>query len=97
MAQELANLPRFTAYARVIQERAGKQLVIKRKIKPLALPKEHGLPLASEILERSHATVYKARDEIEAEIRQRQERWRRPPDSGTAPPRGRRRPPPQVE
>ena len=97
MALELANLPRYTAWVKLIQEENGKQIVLKRKIKPLALPKEHGRPLASEILERSHATVYKPRDEIEADIREQQERWRRPPDSGTSPPRGRGGPPPRFE
>jgi hypothetical protein len=39
MAQELANLPRFTAYAKVIQEQGGRQAVIKHKMQTLKLPK----------------------------------------------------------
>jgi hypothetical protein len=37
-AQELIKLPRYIAYAKVIQEQEGEQVVIGRKIKTSELP-----------------------------------------------------------
>ena len=94
MAQELVNVPRFTAYAKVIEEKDGKQSVWKGKITTLPLPDQ--LSSAEEdaalVLDFGHQAS-KKREEIEAEIRQRQEKWRsngsspqeNPPDD-TAPP-----------
>lgn len=39
MAQQLPVLPRFTAYARLIEEKDGQQRVIKKRIQTIALPK----------------------------------------------------------
>jgi len=87
MAQELSNLPRFTAYAKLLQvtenvrtfrERTRvftEQIVWKGKIQTLPLP-----PLTIE--SEKYATLLgqnlsKKRTEVEAEIRERQEPWRR--------------------
>ena len=76
MAQELANLPRFTAYAKVIQENKGEQTVWKGKIKTLPLPPWQESPeIESHVIESGH-NFCKERTQIEEEIRQRQERWR---------------------
>lgn len=80
MEQELMGLPRFTAWAKIAQEKDGKQLVIKRKIQTLPLPDV--LPDADErraVIERNTQQFYIKRDQIEEVIRSRQERWR---DSG---------------
>lgn len=74
------GLPRFTAWAKIAQEKDGKQLVIKRKIQTLPLPDV--LPDADErraVIERNTQQFYIKRDQIEEVIRSRQERWR---DSG---------------
>jgi hypothetical protein len=88
MAQELANLPRFTAYAKVIAENEGKQTVWKSKIKTVPMPSwwepptMYRLPSGEEIpgiesqaIERGHKFC-KTRTQIEEEIRERQEKWR---------------------
>jgi hypothetical protein len=77
MAQELASLPRFTAYAKVITEKRGEQTIWKGKIKTLSLPSWHELLLGedSPITNRSHKFC-KTRDQVEKEIRQRQETWK---------------------
>jgi hypothetical protein len=88
MAQELASLPRYTAYAKVITEKEGEQTVWRGKIKtsPVShLPHknlsgrfiEHGIFLSS---------CLNSRMQIEKEIKQRQERWRGS-DSDEPPPR----------
>ena len=73
MAQELTNLPRFTAYAKIIEEKDGEQKVKTAKIQTYPLP---------EILERAERDLTmvigngyarsKKRSEIEVEIRERQ-------------------------
>jgi hypothetical protein len=86
MAQELANLPQFTAYAKVIDETEGKQIVLKQKIKTLPLPEPQGKAIEGQALAKAHAESQK-RDEIEKEIQKRQDRWRRrnDPPSGEEP------------
>jgi hypothetical protein len=77
MAQELTNLPRFTAYAKIIEERDGKQSVWKDKIQTYNLPVES--PTAKEdavtVIENGHSWSTK-RSDVEKEIRGRQEQWR---------------------
>jgi hypothetical protein len=83
MEEELIDLPFFTAYAKVIQERGGEQFVLKRKIKTLPLsdlPDVDGGRL-EDIKRRSRVNAVRAgilveRKTIEQEIRKRQERWR---------------------
>ena len=92
MAQELSRLPRFTAWVNLIEESDGEQLAVQKKIYTLPLTRVTPQITESELLEESHDLCMK-RTEIEAEIRQRQEKWRSngsspqesPPDD-TAPP-----------
>jgi hypothetical protein len=86
MAQELANLPRYTAYAKVLQEKNGVQSVVKEKVQTLRfdVPKpepkakaqlcELFLDLAAK--NSLEAGYYKSRNDIEKEIRQRQQSGR---------------------
>jgi hypothetical protein len=94
-AQELANLPRFTAYAKVIQENKGEQIVLKRKIETRPLPLLPERPLTdgksnspSAIIERNtiRAGLYRSRSAIEQELRARREKWRSSKDAEEAPP-----------
>src|SRR5215813_2114634 len=86
-AQELINLPRFSAYAKIIEEKTGKQNVWSGKIETYGLPND--LPTAEEniacAIESGH-TVSKKRGEIEEEIRQRQEKWQQPPPQSPSTP-----------
>jgi hypothetical protein len=77
MGQELANLPRFTAYAKVIEERNGIQSVLKRKINTSLTPSFQGYPryIKDKVIESGHQ-LCKERSQIEEDLRQRQERWR---------------------
>ena len=77
MAQELTNLPRFTAYAKIIEEKDGEQKVKTGKIQTYPLPKT--LETAEKDLAMTIENGYvrsKKRSEIEVEIRERQEKWR---------------------
>jgi hypothetical protein len=98
MAQELTNLPQYTAYAKVIDEEDNRQSVYKEKIK--TYPIDYAIEDMSEKGERIESIKYmmnfrtglagltKKRDDIEAEIRERQEKWRRAqtPTTPTQPP-----------
>jgi hypothetical protein len=80
MSQELSNLPRFSAYAKVLQEKDGQQSVIKEKIETSGLPKisEDVRVLAGErrvVIEENSRRYGKRRDVIEEEIVMRQEAW----------------------
>ena len=92
MAQELANLPKFIAYAKVTQEDKGKQTVLKHKIQTIPLsyipektPEdiEAATLMVDNILFTSFDLITLlngyclARVEIEEEIRQRLEKWRK--------------------
>jgi hypothetical protein len=77
MAQELASLPQFTAYAKVIAEKEGEQTVWKGKIKTLPLPSWGELKFYIDPPAREDIHKFcKRRDLIEEEIHQRQKRWR---------------------
>ena len=83
MARKLGDLTPHIAYARVIEEREGRRRLVKRRIvtpPPLETPEA---PHAAVPL-RLAPGVYKDRARIEAEIRQRQARWRGEP---SVPPR----------
>jgi hypothetical protein len=76
MAIELASLPRFTAYAKIIDEQSGRQKVLKSKIQTLPLPKVlRGAEIETSLIEKSHVLCTE-RGRIDEEIRQRQEKWR---------------------
>jgi hypothetical protein len=101
MAQELVDLPRYTAYAKVIQEQGGVQVVRKVKITTEKLPKvpPGRLPEASRIARQNaiNAGILRPRRAIEAESRRRLAQWRRrvidspPPPSEEPPPTQRRK------
>ena len=85
MAQTLADLPRFTAYAKIIDEKAGKQVVVKRKIATYPMGSLSEREYAEEFPESVRTFIEQntirsgyaiARDEIAEEIRKRQEKWR---------------------
>jgi len=77
MAQELSNLPRFSAHTKIIKEEGGRQSVWKGKIETYPLSPE--TPIADTLLEvcvrNGHKTSTK-REDVEKEIRKRQEQWR---------------------
>jgi DNA-binding protein H-NS len=87
MALKLSRLPRFTAYAKVIEERNGEQLVHTQEIQTLKPPpvQQSIATIEPRLLAASHK-LCKERDAIEDEIRQRQDRWRnrRPPPTAAA-------------
>lgn len=78
MAQELIGLDSFTAYISVVQMSEDGQRLVKGKIRT---PKLSMLQMKEVVAERSsrialNASRYcKPREQIEQEIRQRQERW----------------------
>jgi formylglycine-generating enzyme required for sulfatase activity len=83
MSQKLAGLPRFSAWAKVLQEQKGEQTVLKRKMKTLPMPplldpsdKIFTMLLDYLMNPATYTGVVKKRSEIEEEIRQRQEKWR---------------------
>jgi hypothetical protein len=80
MAQELSNLPRFTAYAKSLQEKDGQQRVIKKKSQTIALPRmskeaNEQTGKRRKVIEENSRRYVKSRNVIEEEIRERQERW----------------------
>jgi hypothetical protein len=90
MAMELASLPQYTAYAKLIAEQNGVQRVLKHKIQTLPLPPAvRGAEIEASLIEKSHV-LCKERELIEAEIQARQDRWRprptqQPPDEPPPP------------
>lgn len=80
MAQELAGLARYTAYARLIEEKDGRQRIIKEKIATIALPNISEEVRVEEdkrrkVIEDNSRQYLRMRDVIEEEIRRRQDRW----------------------
>jgi hypothetical protein len=76
MAMELASLPQYTAYAKLIAEQNGMQRVLKHKIQTLPLPPAvRGAEIEVSLMEKSHV-LCQERELIEWEIRERQDRWR---------------------
>lgn len=92
MANILENLPQYQAYAKIIDESLGTQLVWKSHIQTYPLPSPlRGAEIEQSLLEKSHIFC-KERTLIEEEIQKRQERWltiSRPQS-----PNGRQTPPP---
>ena len=84
MAQELSNLPRFQAHTKIIKEEDGKQSVWKGKIQTLPLFPEYPNNNQERIFNFSSELCTK-REEIEAQIRERQEKWRRPTVEASTP------------
>jgi hypothetical protein len=79
MAREFVNLPKYTAYARVVGEKDGKAIVWKGKVRTLELPgvAADAFYVASEAIQRNALPFSKPREEIRKEIEKRQEPWRR--------------------
>ena len=79
-AQELAKLPRFTAYAKTLQTGdGGQQAVLKRQIRTLPSGGEAisggNAELARKVALMLRSGWYKGRDEIDDEIAERQRPW----------------------
>jgi len=79
LAQELVNLPRYQAYTKLIDESGGKQIVRTHKTQTLPLADRQNSGNINRAINVAHM-VGKQRDEIEAEIRERQSRWRPGPE-----------------
>jgi hypothetical protein len=81
-AIELTNLPRFSAYTKVLFEKDNKQTVWTGKIqtKPLS---QVTSDLEAAAIAQGHE-ICKLRFKIESEIRERQEKWRSVPQTPTA-------------
>jgi hypothetical protein len=87
MAQELVDLPRFTAYAKVVQAVNDTQIVRKAKIQTFALDEPQGLADVGGIARHNaiHASILRKRSDIDKEIIMRQAQWRRGPDDDPPP------------
>jgi hypothetical protein len=85
MVVELTRLPRFTAYAKIMQEENDEQTVKTQKIQTHPLPAIQNPNGELQAIANAH-TLCKGRDDIEVEIRGRQNRWR----GGSNPPPNRR-------
>jgi hypothetical protein len=89
MAIELGRLPRFNAYYKIIEEQEGRQTVLNGKMQTLPLPRETvAKDTDMTTLARLAGHPFcKEREAIEAEIYERQERWRRiEPQTPNTPP-----------
>ena len=81
MAKEIGRLPRFQAYARIIDENQNEQIVSNHRIQTHPLPEIINPDMVTQAIANGHR-LGKDRDKIEEEIRARQSRWLR----GTTPP-----------
>jgi hypothetical protein len=86
MELELSRLPRFTAYAKIIQEENDRQTVKTHKIETHPLPAIINFVGEWQAIANSQS-LWKTRDAIEEEIRARQSRWQ----GGSNPPTDRER------
>jgi hypothetical protein len=79
--QALTELPRYTAMAKVIEERGGEQRVWKGHVLTQDLPRDtYGAGIEEHIIEQTGERCYRSRDAIEKEIATRRTSWRpRPP------------------
>jgi hypothetical protein len=78
MARVLTSLPRYTAYARVVEEKNGEASVWKGKVEKLARAPDDALEKARKAVEENVRDYSRPREEIRAEIGKRQEKWRKP-------------------
>jgi hypothetical protein len=88
MELELSRLPRYQAYAKIIDESQDRQLVRTHRIQTHPLPERTNMNMEAQAIAKGHL-LGKKRDAIEEEIRERQSRWR--PGAGKAPQTSRRR------
>ena len=78
MARELVNIPKYEAFAKVVEESGGEQKVWKGKIRTVklsAVPEGSARALTA-LTQGPENAPYLRRSEIEEEIRQRPVRWR---------------------
>ena len=87
MAQELIDLPRFTAYAKVVQEVNDTQIVRKAKIQTARLKKPQGLIDVGTVATDNAIAVgiLQKRSDVDKEIAERQAQWRRESDDDPPP------------
>ena len=87
MAKELIDLPRFTAYAKVVQAVNDTQIVRKAKIQTFALAKPQKLADVGGIARQNaiRQRILRKRSDIDKEIIMRQAQWRRGPDDDPPP------------
>jgi hypothetical protein len=87
MAQELVDLPRFIAYAKVVQEMNGTQIVRKAKIQTARLEKPQGLIDVGTVATDNAIAVgiLQKRNDVDKEIAERQAQWRRESDDDPPP------------
>jgi hypothetical protein len=95
ISYKLTQLPRFTAYVKLIREMEGNQFVLKTKIETSPLPP---LPpmidpsIKHRAIERTQSLYSKTRSHIDEELYQRQENWQRNAASERPPPNSKSRP-----
>jgi hypothetical protein len=88
--QELSNLPRFTAYAKILHEKNGRQTVLKKKFNTEAYSKssETWLENAKRRTTQNAHKYGTMRTEIEEQLRERRESWKpQPPEPPKQPTR----------
>ena len=73
--QELTQLPRYQAYAKIIDDIQDRQIVRTHRIETLPLPAKQSMETEVHAIANGH-TLCKDRNAIEKEIRARQSRWR---------------------
>jgi hypothetical protein len=82
----MTRLPRYQANVKIIDENKDTQIVRTRQIQTYPLPKINNTDMVAQAITNGH-TLCKKREDIEAEIRERQSRWR----GGSGSPRTRER------
>jgi hypothetical protein len=87
MARVMTGLPRYTAYAKIVEENGGEASVWKGRIRTSKLDdvRDDAMDAARAAIEKNMLGYCRPRAQIREEIRLRQERWRRS---------GRQEPPP---
>ena len=74
MSRALSNLPRYEAYAKLIGEVQGKQIVRTHSLQTHPLPKITNTDMVAQAIANGH-TLCQTREAIDDEIRTRQSRW----------------------
>jgi hypothetical protein len=79
MARVLTGIPKYTAYAKIVQEKIGGPIVWKGRVQPAKLSSvSAGAPETARLAIEKRAIDYtRPRGEIREEIARRQEKWRR--------------------
>jgi hypothetical protein len=79
MARVLTSIPKYTAYAKLVQEKTGEPIVWKGRVQPAKLSDvSAGAPETARLAIEKRALDYaRPREEIREEIARRQQKWRR--------------------